>query len=67
MVFVGRSAFEPDGDDWVVYHTGPSEADHGEMRKVRMATLRLHPSPRWRPAVENPAFVGLFRLTAMSS
>ena len=23
MVFVGRSHFEGDGDDWVVYHTGP--------------------------------------------
>ncbi len=26
MVFIGRSAFEPTGDDWVVYHTGPSAA-----------------------------------------
>ena len=24
MVFIGRSAFESTGDDWVVYHTGPS-------------------------------------------
>ena len=26
MVFVGRSHFEQAGDDWVVYHTGPSAA-----------------------------------------
>jgi uncharacterized protein YfaT (DUF1175 family) len=67
MVVVGRSAFEPDGDDWVVYHTGPSETDRGEVRKVRLATLRVHPSPRWRPVVENPSFVGVFRLSAMTS
>jgi uncharacterized protein YfaT (DUF1175 family) len=32
---------------------------------VRLATLRLHPSPRWRPVLENPSFVGLFRLAAL--
>src|SRR6476659_9687535 len=26
MVFVGRSQFESEGDDWVVYHTGPLAA-----------------------------------------
>lgn len=67
MVVVGQSAFEKDGADWVVYHTGPSDTDRGEMRKVRLATLRLHPSPRWRPVLENPSFVGLFRLTALVS
>ena len=65
MVVVGQSAFEQDGADWVVYHTGPSDGDPGEMRKVRLATLRLHPSPRWRPVLENPSFVGLFRLRAL--
>jgi uncharacterized protein YfaT (DUF1175 family) len=67
MVVVGQSAFEKDGADWVVYHTGPSDTDRGEMRKVRLATLRLHPSPRWRPVLENASFVGLFRLTALVS
>jgi len=67
MVVVGRSSFESEGADWVVYHTGPSETDRGEMRKARLSTLRLHPSPRWRPVVENPSFVGLFRLAALAS
>jgi uncharacterized protein len=67
MVFVGRSAFEPDGNDWVVYHTGPSSGDEasppaeGEVRKVRLADLTRHPSGRWRPVPANDNFVGVFR------
>jgi uncharacterized protein YfaT (DUF1175 family) len=62
MVFVGRSQFESDGDDWIVYHTGPLDGGPGEVRKVRLTTLRQHPSPRWRPVMGNPNFVGVFRL-----
>lgn len=62
MVFVGRSHFDPDGEDWVVYHTGPLDGGPGEVRKVRLATLAQHPAPRWRPLTSNPNFVGVFRL-----
>ncbi|MCC6164475.1 MAG: DUF1175 family protein [Acidobacteria bacterium] len=64
MVFVGRSAFEPDRADWVVYHTGPDTATQqpGEMRKASLADLRRHPAPRWRPTADNPAFLGVHRL-----
>jgi uncharacterized protein len=62
MVFVGPSQFETEGDDWVVYHTGPLPEGPGEVRKVRLDTLMQHPSPRWRPAATNPQFVGIFRL-----
>jgi hypothetical protein len=62
MVFVGRSQFEPEGADWVVYHTGPLPEGPGEVRKVRLATLAQHPSPRWRPLVSNPHFIGVYRL-----
>jgi hypothetical protein len=64
MVFVGRSAFEPTGDDWVVYHTGPDAPSRnaGEMRKTSLADLRRHPAPRWRPLRDNPAFLGVYRL-----
>jgi uncharacterized protein YfaT (DUF1175 family) len=73
MVFVGRSAFEADGRDWVVYHTGPTPAAGnaaasaggvrpGEVRKVRLADLVRHPAPRWRPSPDNSSFVGVFRL-----
>jgi uncharacterized protein len=62
MVFVGRSHFDRDGDDWVVYHTGPLDGGLGEVRKVQLSTLTQHPAPRWRPLATNPNFVGVFRL-----
>ena len=65
MVFVGRSQFEADGHDWVVYHTGPTADGPGEVRKVRLSTLMQHPAPRWRPLESNPNFVGVFRLAAL--
>mgnify|MGYP006273292175 CR=1 FL=1 len=78
MVFIGRSHFEREGDDWIVYHTGAlgastslrdteaaprGDRNGGEVRKVRLATLLQHPAPRWRPLTANPHFVGVFRLT----
>lgn len=62
MVFIGRSAFEKEGDDWVVYHTGPIDGGAGEVRKARLSALAQHPSPRWRPTAANPNFVGVYRL-----
>jgi len=62
MVFIGRSQFESDGDDWIVYHTGPLDGGPGEVRKIRLSMLMQHPSPRWRPVMSNPNFVGVFRL-----
>ena len=65
MVFVGRSHFETEGDDWVVYHTGPLDGGPGEVRKVRLSTLTQHPAPRWRPLASNTSFVGVFRLVML--
>lgn len=62
MVFVGRSSFERDGRDWVVYHTGPVDGRPGEVRKARLADLARHPVARWRPVAQNPSFIGVFRL-----
>lgn len=63
MLFVGASYFDRSASDWIVYHTGPDGSWAGEVRKVRLADLVRHPSPRWRPVRANPAFAGLFRLT----
>lgn len=65
MVFVGRSHFDPEHTDWVVYHTGPSADGPGEVRKVRLRDLAQHPAPRWRPLQSNPQFVGVFRLSVL--
>jgi uncharacterized protein YfaT (DUF1175 family) len=65
MVYLGDSRFDPDRHDWVVYHTGPDGGRPGEVRKVSLADLDRHPSPRWRPVPANDAFIGVFRLAIL--
>ena len=60
-----RASIAP-ADDFIVYHTGPDDRGPGEIRKVRMADLRQHPAPRWRPVPSNHAFIGVFRLIALT-
>nr|MDQ3804644.1 DUF1175 domain-containing protein [Acidobacteriota bacterium] len=63
MLFLGPARVAPDGaDDWVVYHTGASPADPGEVRKVRLSLLDRHSDPRWRPLASNRNFLGFYRL-----
>jgi uncharacterized protein YfaT (DUF1175 family) len=61
MVFVGRSRLADAGTDVIVYHTGPVGGQKGEMRRVTVAELMQHPSPRWRPVAGNPNFLGVYR------
>lgn len=65
MVYVGPSRFDQGPTDWLVYHTGPDGTLPGEVRKVTVADLQRHPSPRWRPVPANPAFIGVFRLAIL--
>jgi uncharacterized protein len=60
MIYLGQSSFTP-GDDWVVYHTGPSGRSAGEIRRVTTGDLLRHPEASWRPSPQNPAFLGVFR------
>ncbi len=63
MIFLGRARTDSEGaSDWVVYHTGSSPTDAGEVRKVRLAVLDRHPDPRWRPVAANRNFLGFYRL-----
>ena len=63
MIFLGRARVDNEGAaDWVVYHTGSSPHDAGEVRKVRLAVLERHPDPRWRPVMGNRNFLGFYRL-----
>lgn len=64
MIYLGEWGRESDdeNEDWLVYHTGPRAQDHGQVRKVRLATLRQHPDERWRPVTENDHFLGYYRL-----
>jgi hypothetical protein len=65
MIYLGEWGREADDDgneDWLVYHTGPRTDDRGQVRKVRLATLKEHPDERWRPVKENDHFLGYYRL-----
>ncbi len=63
MIYISDARQNGEGaDDWVVYHTGSAPNDKGEVKKVRLATLRFHPDRRWRPVETNPNFLGFYRL-----
>ena len=63
MLFLGRSrADNGAASDWVVYHTGSSANDAGEVRLARLSVLARHPDPRWRPIAANKNFLGFYRL-----
>jgi uncharacterized protein YfaT (DUF1175 family) len=63
MIFIGDARHDGAGaGDWVVYHTGSSPSDKGEVKKVRLAVLDHHPDGRWRPVANNRNFLGFFRL-----
>lgn len=62
MLFVGRSYYQPQHSDWIVYHTGDIGGHRGEIREVRAETLLAHPDPHWRPLLANPNFLGVYRL-----
>ncbi|MBS1790667.1 MAG: DUF1175 family protein [Acidobacteria bacterium] len=67
MIFLGEARQANEGaNDWVVYHTGSSADDKGEMKKVRLSVLDHHPNPRWRPVERNQNFLGFFRLKILN-
>jgi uncharacterized protein YfaT (DUF1175 family) len=49
------------GDGRVVYHTGPTAQDAGQVRLTTLAALSRHPDSAWIPDAANPAFAGYFR------
>ena len=60
MLYIGRSNFGT-GNDWLIYHTGPSKGSAGEIRRVAITDLLKHPEANWRPIPQNPAFMGIYR------
>jgi uncharacterized protein YfaT (DUF1175 family) len=47
--------------EWAVYHTGPIGPGPGEMRRVAVSDLLVHPDRRWRATVDNSNFLGVYR------
>ncbi len=63
MIFLGVARVAGEGaSDWVVYHTGSSPDDKGEVKKVRLSVLDQHPNVHWRPVQSNQNFLGFYRL-----
>jgi uncharacterized protein YfaT (DUF1175 family) len=62
MLFVGKSYYQQQGSDWIVYHTGEIDGHQGEIREVQTRTLLEHPDLHWRPLLSNPNFLGVYRL-----
>lgn len=65
MLFVGRSHFQPQGNDWIAYHTGDVDGRAGAIRHVQASVLAGHPEPRWRPLAANPRFLGVYRFNLL--
>jgi uncharacterized protein YfaT (DUF1175 family) len=62
MIFLGESVIDADTTGpWLVYHTGPSREDPGEIRRPTLQQLLNHPEPRWRPVNGNSNFLGVYR------
>lgn len=61
MIYLGPSQFEAAPGEWVVYHTGPTGDDPGEIRRPAVEDLLRHPKPQWRPVPGNRNFLGVYR------
>ena len=61
MIYLGESQLRPDGSRYVLYHTGPTGRDPGEMRRLTVEELMRFPQPEWRPTDDNAGFLGVAR------
>ncbi len=59
MIYVGPSQIRPDGERYVLYHTGPEGNEPGEIKRLTIRELMEFPQPEWRPTPANPAFLGI--------
>lgn len=51
---------------YIAYHTGHAEPGDNGLRALRPAQLMAWSDTRWRPATDNPNFVGLHRLAFLA-
>ena len=61
MIFIGPSKVKPDGEIYVVYHTGPDGTNNGEIRRLTLTQLLHFPSQQWHPIAANELFLGVYR------
>ena len=58
MIYIGASQILPSPKKWVIYQANSPRDIH----KLSLDSLRNDPSPGWRPALDNPEFLGVWRL-----
>ncbi|HLJ46537.1 MAG TPA: DUF1175 domain-containing protein [Bryobacteraceae bacterium] len=61
MIFIGESQISRDHKRYVLYHTGPTGKDPGEIRRLTTEELLNYPQVQWRPLSGNPNFLGVYR------
>ncbi len=61
MIYLGESQLQKDGHRYVLYHTGPTDKDPGEIRRLTVQELLNFPQSEWRPIAANPSFLGVAR------
>lgn len=61
MIYLGESQLRADGKRYVLYHTGPTGQDPGEIRRLTIEELQRFPQPEWWPVASNPSFLGVYR------
>lgn len=66
MIYLGPSRWSAGPGPFVVYHTGPTGNQPGEMRRPALAQLLRHPEPEWRPQEGNRNFLGVYRWNLIS-
>ena len=61
MIYLGESQLQKDGHRYMLYHTGPTGKNPGEIRRPTVEELMTFPQPEWRPVLANPSFLGVAR------
>lgn len=61
MIYLGPSQLQRDDRRYVLYHTGPTGKDRGEIRRLTVEELLRFPQSEWRPTVSNQSFLGVAR------
>jgi len=61
MIYLGQSQLHPDGERYILYHTGPTGRDPGEIRRLTVDDLLRFPQAEWRPVASNSSFLGVAR------
>ena len=60
-IYLGESQLQKDGRRYVLYHTGPTGSDPGQIRRLTVEELMQFPQIEWRPLITNSSFLGVSR------